>query len=532
MVPVLLLSAMLATAHLADDAIWFDEWITYFITGTGEITNRNLDATPCGEIQATQIPPLDMLCLAAIDNSWPPAFFSLLVVWDRLVSFGALVSDRMLALLIGLLSVGLIYRLGRRMFDYQTGIIAALLLGTNAFFLYYMHEVRGYTLYVLFPALNGWLYWRLLTSYDKTRRRVRWGFALSITGALYTHYIAAAAVLGIAIYHVIFERPAHWRQAAGADPERERWVGILKLWFNGCLLYAPWLAVLVVSFINESLTERSLDTITLLRNTMYGFTNNLQWLAIPLLLLTLRQWRTRQIRFLFTWMLTIGFVAMLGNIYADFLFHPRHIMGAMPAMMLLVAAGIRQIGQVRRELAWLAVGVWVGVGWVYSATPDFMTALPRHISTVPLSAMNTIVETVEQCAMDTDLIVLGIDTPEDEWIHSLPVDYYLPDREKLTLLGLLVTDESENDSPLLPEDLYAADYATRVSAMTAGAERVWLFTLPDLPLQREMLMLDDLLQSQRYQPCGFFLETDNLSGQVYTSDQALCQQVLASCSEQ
>ena len=70
LLPILLLSALLATQHLADDAIWFDEWITYFITGTGEITDQSRELPPCSEIPAANLAPLDTLCLSAIDNSW------------------------------------------------------------------------------------------------------------------------------------------------------------------------------------------------------------------------------------------------------------------------------------------------------------------------------------------------------------------------------------------------------------------------------------------------------------------------------
>lgn len=527
MIPVLLLVMALGTIHLTDDAIWFDEWITYFITGTGELGDRTTADTPlCGEVAIFQSAPLDMICLAAIDNSWPPAFFILLGIWDKVVSFGVLLSDRVLALFIGLLAVSITYRFGKKLFNHQVGLMAALLLGTSAFFVYYLHEVRGYTLYVLFPALNGWLYWRLLTNYERSKRATRWGFVFSLAGSLYTHYIAAAAVLGIGIYHFLFERPTSRQKRGETQHLSPRyWSAILKYWVNGCLLFAPWIAVLIVSFLNESVTNRSVSTWTLLNNMLYGFANNLWWIALPALLAALITWRKREMRFLWVWGLTILGVAILGNIFADFLFHPRHIIGMMSAFVLLVVAGLMTIFQSRQWLVWVFVGIWVGAGIIYSATPDFMTALPRHISTIPQSAMNTIVETVNECAASDDLVVLAIDTPDTEWVYTQPVEYYLPDVENLTLLGLLVTDERQAESPLLPIDLEDADFSTRVDVFTENVPTVWLFTLPDLPIQDNLLVFDTMLQERNYTPCTI-VDRDDILGFAYTQTSS-CERIVA-----
>jgi hypothetical protein len=517
MIPVLLLVMALGAQHLADDAIWFDEWITYFITGTGDLQERTTAGMPlCGESPIFQSAPLDVLCLAAIDNSWPPAFFLLLWLWDKVVSFGALLSDRTLALLIGVMAVAITYRFGRKLFNHQAGIIAALLLGTSAFFVYYLHEVRGYTLYVLFPALSGWLYWRLLTNYGRTKRATRWGFVFSLAATLYTHYIAAAAVLGIGIYHVLFERPKRGQKTVETTHLNPRyWSAILKLWLNGCLLFTPWAAVLIVSFINESATDRDINTFTLLNNMLYGFGNNLWWIVLPALGASLVAWRKREIRFLWVWGLTILAVAIGGNIFADFLFHPRHIMGLMPAFALLITAGVMNALQSRQVMMWLIVGIWIGAGAIYSGTPDFMNAMPRHISTIPQTAMDTIVETVNECAADNDLVVLGIDTPDAEWVYTQPVEYYLPEVENLTLLGLLVTDERDADSPLLSEALRDVDYASRVDAFTENADTVWLFTLSELPVQSELLTFDSLLLAQNYTYCPI-IDRSELLGAAYT----------------
>jgi len=486
MLPVLLLTTALAASQLNVDAIWFDEWITYYISGGGDFEPRPLP---------------DLIRLAAEDNSWPPAFFLLLAGWDK-VSGGVYYLDRILALFIGLLTVSLIYRLGRQLFSNSTGLVAALLLGTLAFFLFYMHEIRGYTLYVFFPTLSAWLYC-LIQDPRYARRTLRWGFAISIAITLYTHYVASAFVLSIGLYHVLLNRPPNLvlfrRDDEQLDPAQERWITTLKLWFNGSLFFSLWVAVTIISFLNESLTQRSLDTLTLMRSMVYGFSNNLWWLALAALLLSLVLWRNRRVQFLWIWVLTVLAVSIIGNIWANFLFHPRHIMGLLPAFIMLIAAAIMHINRYNRAAAWLLVGIWVGAGIIHATSPDFMNAIPRHVSAVPLPAMQSIVEMTEQCVAEDDAVVLALDTANDVWIHDLPVEYYLPQAGyRFTHLGLLVTDEVDNRSRLLPEALQGAPYAERIAYLAESAARVWVFSLPDLPVQDELLRLNSFLRDAGY----------------------------------
>lgn len=519
MIPLLLLMTALSSAHLLSDAIWFDEWITYFISGGG---NPPVAGTLPGDNPCSALPgghtPLQTVCLAAIDNSWPPAYFLLLQGWS-VFSGGNLLLDRLLALFIGLLTVSVVYRIGRRLFNPATGLIAAMLMGSSAFLLFYMHEVRGYTLYALLCALSTWQYLRLRDDPSRLESRfMRWSFPVLIALTLYSHYIAAASVLALALNHLLFERPA----ADAPDSVRDTWQRVLKLWLNGCLMFAPWLAVTVISVINESLTQRSLDTVTLLRGMIYGFSNNLWWLALPALVLTLTRWRERNLRFVWLWGIVILLVAIAGNLLADFLFHPRHIMGLMPALMLLIAAGLWQTRRMQRQLPWLLTGLWLGAGFVHALTPAFMDALPRHISTMPTPALNALQQTVNACVLPDDLLVFSVDAPVDEWIHDLPVEYYfggaVRDQRHLTHLGMLVTDGNQNSTRLLPMDLFDESYTERVRIMTADSDRVWIAGLSGVMQQANLMHLDRLLRQREYTPCATLLDDSGAFVFGYTQD--------------
>jgi hypothetical protein len=318
---------------------------------------------------------------------------------------------------------------------------------------------------------------------------------------------------------VLFERPANLRSLEG-----RRWLGILKSGINGGLLYAPWVAVLIVSFINESLTNRSVSTLTLLNDMVYGFANNLWWIALPAFVIALTQWRQkREIRFLWVWGLTILVVSILGNIFADFLFHPRHIMGLMPAFVLLITAAILQIKQRQKIIAWMIVGLWVGAGFVYSQSDTFMEGLARHVSTVPLAVMQTIVDSANTLAGSDDVVVVAVDDAVDEWIYDQPLAlYYFLDVDYTVIqLGSLVTDESTNPSNMLPADLYSLDYEARVAAVTENAPDVWMYIWNRLPVADNALRLDAFLRNQGFMACEPFIRTDALTGMQYTRKECL-----------
>lgn len=544
LVPVLLLTTFLGALLLTYDALWFDEWITHFITNTGKMgfdgdfyDASTVTGTLCEALGDTNHTPLHTLCLAAIDNSWPPLFFGLVSLWS-LISGGVYYIDRTLALFIGLIGISMTYRMASDMVDKKTGFISALLLGTTIFFTFYSHEIRGYTLYAMLPAVNGWLYWRLLKK-PNAGRAVRWGFALSIMATLYTHYIGIAVIFGIGLYHILFERPANIFDEIRLDEENQskeaqHWIKILKLYINGCLTYGLWIAVLYISFVNESLNPRGVGTFSLLFSMMRGFSNNLWFISLPAILLTLVQIKKRHIRFLWVWGLSILGVAMLGNIAADFLFHPRHIMGLMPIFATLVAIGLIYIGNRSSELVtWGLVLVWVGAGIFYSTSTDFMNAIPEHTDAVPLTAMNTIVETAETCGTASDTFVFGWNIPDEEWVQDHIILYYLHHTPvKGVTISRIFDDENIelHITPLMPDEIANSGVEGRYDYYVGEAERVFMFALPDVPIQDSIAQLQSRLESDGFSKCEF-LNREDLVADIYSRDAEVCEALVSSCGQ-
>ncbi|MGJ3240393.1 MAG: glycosyltransferase family 39 protein [Anaerolineae bacterium] len=544
LVPILLLATLLGSWLLTYDAIWFDEWITYFMSNTGRI---GADTELYGVTTVEQMPVcqdvlshqehtiLHTLCIVAIDNSWPPLFFLLLMGWDVLVG-GVLYVDRIFALFIGLLGISLTYRMASVMISRRVGLIASLLLGTLVFYTFYMHEVRGYTLYATLPALNGWLYWRLHTRPESVGRGTRWGFVLSIIATLYTHYIGIAVVFGIGLYHVLFARPRQWWQGMRQPqdqrpPDVQHWLSLLKLIINASLTYGLWIGVLYISLYNESLNPRSLPLSTLLWTMLRGFSNNLWWLALLAIGLSLVRWRDEALRFLWVWGLSILAVAMVANLVADFLFHPRHIIGLLPIFVTLTAIGLVEIA--RRTHALVLVGLlalWVGAGAWYSLTPDFMNGLPEHVDAVPLSVMQPMVNTAETCGTASDTFIFAWNEPDEEWAQDHMVTYYLHGTpvSGVTISRILNEDENRHTTHLIPETIFEQSSAVRYDYFVQDAERVFVFERVEADLSDAVQEIETRLARDGFTRCEYLNNTD-LRSAAFVRAGASCEAVQQTC---
>jgi uncharacterized membrane protein len=103
---------------------------------------------------------------------------------------------RMPSVVWGTLSVVLVFKLGRDMFDRSTGYLASFLMAIMPLHLYYSREVRFYSLGVLLGLLSLYTFWRAINGNTK-RSWILYGIVQLV--ALYAHYyvLVVTAVQGI-----------------------------------------------------------------------------------------------------------------------------------------------------------------------------------------------------------------------------------------------------------------------------------------------------------------------------------------------
>jgi 4-amino-4-deoxy-L-arabinose transferase-like glycosyltransferase len=159
----------------------------------------------------------------------PPLYDFWVGEW-RTVAGDSRIALRFWAIMSGLLSTALVYRIGADAWNERAARFAALLYAVLHMAVYYAQEIRGYGLLMLSVCLMTFFFVRYLR-----HPRNRWliGYALSVALMLYTVYLG---VLVLAVQGLI---TLVWR---GTWRQRFKLAGAVAA---GVALFAPWLIVLL-----------------------------------------------------------------------------------------------------------------------------------------------------------------------------------------------------------------------------------------------------------------------------------------------
>ncbi len=109
------------------------------------------------------------------------------------------------ALVPGLVSIWGTYEIGKRFFSKQSGLLAALLLATSSFHIFYSQEARPYALPMMFAVLS-WLVLLQLIQQKKESWSLRIYFFLSSLLGLYASYIYPFLFLSQMLFVFLFEK--------------------------------------------------------------------------------------------------------------------------------------------------------------------------------------------------------------------------------------------------------------------------------------------------------------------------------------
>ncbi|MFQ6058965.1 MAG: glycosyltransferase family 39 protein [Anaerolineae bacterium] len=230
LVGILLLAFALRAYKLGDQNIWWDEGLA---------------------VWAARKPFIAMTLWTAGDVH-PPLYFWSLWPWVRLVGESEF-AVRYLSLIFGLLTVALIYPLGKRLINRRVALLATLLLAVSRFHVWWSQEMRMYVLAGLLGTLS--VYWmvRLVSGESsketsrqvdqETSRQVDKGkglvylftYLLVTILALYTLYLSAVILV---IENLFALAVLFWRKGRDRRVLLIRWAlaqaGVLAL-------FAPWL---------------------------------------------------------------------------------------------------------------------------------------------------------------------------------------------------------------------------------------------------------------------------------------------------
>jgi mannosyltransferase len=254
--------------------------------------------------------------------------YLLLRWWTALGSSEAVV--RSLSVAFAAAAVPLLYGVGRRLLGRESGMVAAVLLTVNAFFIRYAQEARGYALVTFLVTAATLLLLRAL----ERPSAGRWGaYVVVATLAVYSHFFAGLVLAVHGVY------------ALRSSSARARVVvafGLIGLGVSPLLVpvttvdHLNWIARPSIRHRGGAFTELAgAGGLPLLIGCFLVSTAGLlATLSRPER--AVRQWYA----FLVGWLFVPVLVSFLFSLLVKPVFIPRYLIVSLPALTLLVAAGI------------------------------------------------------------------------------------------------------------------------------------------------------------------------------------------------
>ncbi len=213
---ILLLATALRFHRLGAQSLWYDEGVAYA---------HSLRSLP------ELIPLLQR-------NVHLPAYFTLLGWWQDLTGSSEF-ALRSLSALCSILSIAVVYALGKSLFHPMAGIAAAALVALNSFSITYAQEAR---MYALLAALAGGSMWLFLVFWSRGSpgsKPSRWtiviGLGLLNALGLYTHVAYGLVIMTQVVLTLL------WLPTARRLPQRL--LDYLLANLVTLLLFSPWLGI-------------------------------------------------------------------------------------------------------------------------------------------------------------------------------------------------------------------------------------------------------------------------------------------------
>lgn len=504
------LAFFLRVYRLADNNIWWDEGWTIWLSRHD----------------------LAWIALRTASDEHPPLHYWLMHVWNLIAGMDPTAVaptqaqafiGRFASLFFGVLTVALTFRLGRKIGGNALGLIAAMLLALARFHIWWSQDIKNYTLSGFFALASVWFALEIVGSQAAARgerpnvgtlerfNATAWiGYVLSITLALYSHYLAALILVAENLF-VFIILAWEWRRGRPRGEGQPLRVAPTLRWVAAQIavlfLYAPWLALYLQNaatwtaapafdfglFLRLAATVFPLGVTTYIDNytwVVLGFTVlaalAVTWLAVsgqPSVVSRLGSQRLRvpasarlvsspivlgTLFFLLIVLVPVLLIYLLSLTPAA-VFAPkiqaRYLLILLPAYMLLTALGILFLMRFSRYVAGGAL-VLVAAAQMFTLN-DYLHQRVLH------DDYFTLANVINSFALPGDAVVLDTD---QEWPTFL---YYL--RQPLPWVGVPNGTGVDRAS------------AQRVAAQARQYHAVWMVTIPDALAQDQGHLIESEL---------------------------------------
>jgi hypothetical protein len=480
---LLVLVFALGARGLDRDGIWFDEWWSLFNAGA--------------PVFGGPLSPGDIWTRVYTDDIWQsPGYPLALAAWGAAAGWTE-AGGRLFSLMAGMLAAAFVVRLALDWSrDRAVGIAALLAFGASAWTVYYLHEMRVYTLIMAFTAATVLVYERWMRGGGTAHLLA---LAVGAAGLLYAHYYAAAVLLVLSIVHI--GRYAETVAARGRFlvPDR-RWWGVVAALGAASLAFAPWVLAVVrtLSRLEDPARYVAPDVpllaLTFAHDLVVAFSSDALALGLLVFAFSLADRRAVAV-----WRYIVGLYLVMLVFYvvaqerALSLYELRYSIMILP--MLGVAAGFGLAALARRGVPLVLTGaLWLAGSLLVGDT----LAYGRLIQVTPPRDTRALADTLRPHLGAGDLIIDQEGEQMPSILQQHPLRYYL--------------EAAQADLAILEAYTLEGDmlrFARRFDRITAGAPLVWATYSREWPSEAWGLFRY-LLATRGYQHCATLADTPSL----------------------
>lgn len=136
----------------------------------------------------------------------PPLYYLILKVWSNIFGTGE-IALRFPSIIFGLLTIYIIYLIGKEMFNKKVGLIAAVLLATSGLHIYYSQEARMYALTTFLVTFSIFSFMKILRS-DRLGEWIQFSILLLLVAS--TDYVAILIIPIFWILGILMKKKSKW----------------------------------------------------------------------------------------------------------------------------------------------------------------------------------------------------------------------------------------------------------------------------------------------------------------------------------
>lgn len=312
------LSSVLAFLYIGKNSFWFDEIcsVTYASNNWKELWR-----IICG-YEANQ-----------------GLYYILLKLW---MFFGQdEFTVRSLSAIFAIGSVPFIYSIGSHLFDTRSGLVSALIIATNSFFIEYCQEARGYSLLVLLTTISSFFF---IKTVEQPSWKAGLGYVVSSVLAVYVHFFAILVLM------------AHALSLISVELRTRRWGWLITSYITIGILLTPIGIFILTKDTGQIdwITKPEIkDVYYFLRDITGGGRAVLTAYFVACFIFAIfaarsclengRSILTWRHLFLLSWLLVPIITAYVVSISNKPIFRPRYLIIALPCLALIAGSGVSRL---------------------------------------------------------------------------------------------------------------------------------------------------------------------------------------------